>query len=87
MGLFGKKDKLQIIAFQSYGTDSHLYIRGRALEDEEIDLEQKGFLQLLWNTYKRFEADEIRNTPLTITLPDNSVINGVTDDEGYYLVD
>lgn len=36
MALF-KKDPLQIIAFQSYGTDTHFYLRGRALQHESID--------------------------------------------------
>ena len=87
MGFLGKKDKLQVIAFQSYGTASHFYARGRALEDEEIDLSQKGFLNLLWNTYKRFETDEIRNTPVTLKLSDGRTIDGKTDKKGYYLVD
>lgn len=82
-----KKDPLQIIVFQSYGTDTHLYIRGRALEDESIDLEGKHPIKLLINAYKRFDTDEIRNTPLLLKLSDNSVIETQTDDEGYFLVD
>jgi phosphatidate phosphatase APP1 len=85
MGLFNKKDRLQIIAFQSYGTETQLYVRGRALEDEHIDLAQKGFLNLLLNSYKRFKVDEIRNTPITITLPDGKVFSERTDEEGYFL--
>ena len=87
MGLFGKKDKLQIIAFQSYGTESHLYIRGRALEDEEIDLESKGWLSLLQNTWKRFKTDEIKHAPIIVTLPDKRTVQGKTDKDGYYLID
>lgn len=87
MALFAKKDKLQIIAFQTYGTNKHIYARGRALEDEEIDLSEKGFFSLLKNTYKRFETDEIRNTPMTIKLADKRIISGSTDNEGYYLID
>ncbi|MGP1992499.1 App1 family protein [Zobellia laminariae] len=87
MGLFGKKDKLQIIAFQSYGTDSHFYARGRALEDEEIDLSQKGFFNLIWNSYKRFETDEIRNTSVRIKLSDGRTLSGKTDKRGYYIFD
>jgi len=87
MGFFGKKDKLQIIAFQSYGTNSHFYARGRALEDEEIDLSQKGFFNLIRNTYKRFETDEIRNTPVTLKLRDGRTVHGKTGKRGYYLVD
>ena len=83
---FGKKDKLQIIAFRTYGTPSHLYVRGRALEDEEIDLSQKGIFQLLQNTWKRFGTDEIRNSRVRITLPDGKEVQGTTDNEGYYLL-
>jgi phosphatidate phosphatase APP1 len=86
MGLFYNKiDALQIIAFQSYGTDNHLYARGRALEDENIDLSEKGFFKLLLNTWKRFDADELRNTRLALKLPDNTVYYTDTDADGYYL--
>ncbi len=87
MGLFGKKDKLQIIAFQTYGTNAHLYLRGRALEDEEIDLADKGLFKLIRNTYQRFDADEIKHTPLNIKLSDGRSVSGETDDDGYYLID
>ena len=72
MRLF-KKDKLQIIGFQSYGTPSKLYLRGRALEDEEIDLEQKGFFNLLRNTWKRFETDELKLVDINAKIPDQTV--------------
>lgn len=87
MALFGKRDKLQIINFQSYGTDTHLYVRGRALEDENIDLAHQGLLRLLWNSFKRFETDEVKNTKLRLTLPDNRVFYTQTDKEGYYKFD
>lgn len=87
MGLFRQKDKLQIISFQTYGTKSHLYLRGRALEDEVIDLSEKGFFRLLKNTWKRFETDEIKNTKIKITLNDGRVILGKTNKDGYYLID
>lgn len=86
MGLW-PKDELQIIVFRSYGTNGHLYVRGRALEDENIDLSQKGFFPLLRNTWKRFETDEIRNAPIVLRLPDGRDIEGVTDSQGYFLVD
>ncbi|WP_289644946.1 App1 family protein [Maribacter aestuarii] len=87
MTLFGKKDKYQIIVFQTYGTQSHFYTRGRALEDENIDLEQKGILNLLVNFYKRFETDEVVNTSILTNLGDGTSISGKTDDEGYFLID
>ncbi len=87
MGLFGKKDELQIIPFQTYGTDQHLYVRGRALEDEEIDLAEKGWYAILRNTYKRFETDEIKKAPLKLLLPNGVSVAGNSDNHGYYLVD
>ncbi|WP_363323246.1 phosphatase domain-containing protein [uncultured Maribacter sp.] len=86
MGIF-KKDKLQIINFQSYGSTSRLYVRGRAIEDENIDLDQKGIFNLMKNTWKRFETDEIKNAPLKITFANGETVNGTTDGDGYYLID
>lgn len=83
---FLKRDKLQIIAFHGYGTEKRFYARGRALEDEDIDLGQKGAINLLLNTWKRFETDEIRNTPIRIVFANNKVVRGMTDDEGYFLI-
>ncbi|WP_338039042.1 phosphatase domain-containing protein [Maribacter litopenaei] len=81
-----KKDKLQIIAFNGYGTTDRFYVRGRALEDESIDLGQKGAFQLFINTWKRFETDEIRNTPIRVAFEGNHSLKGKTDNEGYYLI-
>jgi phosphatidate phosphatase APP1 len=79
-----KKDPLQIITFQSYGTDSHFYTRGRALEDESIDLEEQHILHLIANTWKRFETDEIKRVGLDIKLPNGKIIKVNTDDGGYF---
>ncbi|MCA0133345.1 App1 family protein [Winogradskyella alexanderae] len=82
-----KKDPLQIIPFDTYGTKEHLYLKGRALEDEDIDLDKKDWFSLLLNSWKRFETDEIRKTPLLVYLPNDKVLNCTTDAEGYYLID
>ncbi|MGB3607750.1 App1 family protein, partial [Psychroserpens sp.] len=86
MGWF-KKDPLQIISFQSYGTTSHFYARGRALEDESIDLEAQKIWHLAMNTWKRFETDEIKHVGVDIKLPNNKVFKAVTNDNGYFKVD
>ena len=87
MAWFGKKDPLQIIGFQTYGTQEHIYARGRALEDETIDLAQKGTIQLLLNSWKRFETDEIRHAPLSMHLSDGRRMGVTTDDHGYFVLD
>ena len=82
-----KKDPLQIIPFQGYGTHSRFHIRGRALEDEIIDLTHKSYFNLLLNSWKRFESDEIKHALLAIKLPDDRVFNVTTDSHGYYFLD
>jgi phosphatidate phosphatase APP1 len=82
-----KKDPLQIIAFQSYGTNTHFYARGRALEDESIDLESQKMLHLIVNSWKRFESDEIANVAIRIKLPNNTIIKATTDSRGYFKIE
>jgi phosphatidate phosphatase APP1 len=82
-----RKDPLQIITFQSYGTPSHFYTRGRALEDEAINLEDKGLFSLIINTWKRFETDEIKCVDLNLKLPNGRIFKTKTDDHGYFKVD
>ena len=81
-----KRDPLQIITFNSYGSDAHFYLRGRALEDESIDLEDKSWFRLLINTWKRLESDEVRNTRLEIKLPNGSIVKTKTNYKGYFKV-
>ncbi|MFM1877192.1 MAG: hypothetical protein RLZZ241_58 [Bacteroidota bacterium] len=78
------KDPLQILPFTSYGTADTLQVRGRALEDQAIDLAQKGTLQLLVNSWKRFEFDEICDAPLTLSLGNGQRFELSTDHNGYY---
>ncbi len=82
-----RKDPYQIIPFRTYGTSNHFYAKGRALEDENINLSAKGFFPLLYVAYKRFGTDLIKNALLEITLGDGRKIEARTDDQGYFLVD
>lgn len=82
-----KKNPLQIIAFKSYGTDSHFYVRGRALEDESIDLEHRNWFSLLINTWKRFETDEVKQAELEILFSNGTVLSSKTNDNGYFKVE
>ncbi|WJJ98255.1 App1 family protein [Algibacter luteus] len=82
-----RKDPLQIIVFQTYGTANHLYLRGRAIEDETINLEQKGAFKLLFNAWKRFETDEIKHAKLRVKIGDDRFYYVTTDNRGYFLLD
>ena len=86
MGII-KRDPLQIITFRTYGTNEHLYLKGRALEDEDIDLSQKGWFNLLVNSWKQFETDEIRHCDLKLQVTNTNIFELSTDAEGYYLLD
>ena len=81
-----KKDPLQIIAFQSYGTNTQFYLRGRALEDESIDLEKRSWLSLLINTWKRLDTDEVRHVDLMIKLLDGTILETKTNAKGYFKI-
>ncbi len=86
--LFSKKsDPIQIDGYQSYGTDNHLYVIGRALEHEGVDLKKKGVFAAFKNAYKQFASDELRHTKLRLTLPDDQVFYTTTDAEGYFKID
>lgn len=82
-----RKDPLQIINFRSYANASYFYLRGRALQDENIDLAKKSWFNLLLNTWKRFESDEIKHANLKIKLPNEEIIVVKTDDHGYFKVE
>lgn len=82
-----KKDPIQIIAFCSYGTANHLYVKGRAIQDEGIDLSKTDFFNLIWNSWKRFETDKVKNAQLILTLPDGRKLETRTDGQGYFLID
>ncbi|MBU2939983.1 DUF2183 domain-containing protein [Lacinutrix sp. C3R15] len=85
MSLF-TKNPVQIIAFQSYGTDKHFYLRGRALQDESIDLKEQGTFSLLLNSWKRLESDELKHVAITIKLPNGEVLHTISDNHGYFKI-
>jgi phosphatidate phosphatase APP1 len=84
---FRFKDPLQIIAFYTYGTNTHLYARGRAMEDENINLSAKSAWKLLLNTWRRFDTDEVGSSPVALVLPDGTKYDAMTDADGFFLID
>ena len=81
------QDPLQIHGYQTYGTNEHIYLLGRALEDEGVNLEKKGFVNAFKNAYHQFRSDELANAKLKIRLPDDRMLYSTTDAEGYFKVD
>ncbi|RXG21473.1 App1 family protein [Leeuwenhoekiella aequorea] len=82
-----EKDPLQIHGYQSYGTHEHIYLLGRALEDEGVNLEKTGFVNAFKNAYRQFRSDELSHAKIKVKLPDNRVLYTITDEEGYFKID
>lgn len=87
MAIF-QRDPWIIDVFRTYSGEFHLYVRGRALEDQPLKLyEQQTFYQTLRNTWRAFKTDEIRNIPVKMTLSNGEHFESTTDSEGYFLFD
>ncbi len=77
-----------IMPYRSYGTHSHLYIKGRVLDNEPLKIaKDPSFFRTLKNTYKRFDTFEIPNAPIELVLSEKIDRFSKTDDEGYFLFD
>ncbi|MAZ27911.1 MAG: hypothetical protein CL868_12655 [Cytophagaceae bacterium] len=82
-----ERDPLQIHGYQTYGTDKHLYLLGRALEEEGVNLDKKGLVNVFKNAYYQFKSDELPHVKMRIRLPDDRVFYSMTNSEGYYKID
>ena len=82
------KQNVRIAAYRSYGTRDHLYQLGRALDDDNLTMEEdQGFRRTLVNTYKQFDTDEIVGAEVALQLPNGAVLTTTTNKEGYFLFD
>jgi len=85
---FFKRDPWILDIYRTYSGNSHLYIRGRALEDQPLKhYEQQTFYQTLRNTWRTFKTDEIRNALVVLTLSNGKQFETRADHEGYFLFD
>ena len=79
---------IRIASYRSYGTRSHLYLLGRALDDDELKIQEE---QSLWytlkNTYKQFNTEEIAGVEILVQLPNGAALSARTNAEGYFLFD
>src|SRR5690606_966267 len=83
-----EKPKIRIAAYRSYGTRNHLYLLGRALDDDELNIrEEQSLLYTLRNTYKQFNTDEIGGAEVLLQLPNGVALSAKTNAEGYFLFD
>jgi phosphatidate phosphatase APP1 len=87
MALF-KRDPWILNCYRTYSGESHLYIRGRALEDQPLKhYEKQTFYQTLRNTWRTFATDQIRRANIVLTLENGNRYEARADYEGYFLID
>ena len=82
------KPQIKLSPYRSYGTRNHLYLLGRALDDDKLKMtEQQNFFRTLVNTYKQFDSDEIAGAEIALRLPEGTILTTRTNPEGYFLFD
>lgn len=82
------KPEVKLATYRSYGTASHLYLLGRAIDDDKLKMhEDQSFFRTLANTYKQFDSYEITDSEIALELPNGTVLTEKTNRNGYFLFD
>mgnify|MGYP003133619140 FL=1 len=81
-------DQVLITPYRSYGTHSHLYIKGRVLDNEPLKITQDAnIFKTIKTTYKQFDTFEIPDAHVDLSLPGKVQATTQSDDEGFFLFD
>jgi phosphatidate phosphatase APP1 len=87
-GLYKDINNALITPYRSYGTQAHIYLLGRALDDVPLKIvEDQSLLKTLINTYKQFDSFEIPEVEIELNIPGILSLTTKTDSEGYFLFD
>ena len=82
---YNRWQHLQVQAYRGYGTQEKLHLRGRVLDDHDIDPPQEG--QPAWknalNTLRRIETDEVPGARVQVQFQDQE-LEAETDDDGFF---
>jgi phosphatidate phosphatase APP1 len=82
-----KKDPVIVLPYGGFISNTRIVAHARILEDEGIEhSENDGFFKNLYNSYKRFETDEIENAKVIVSWGDEERVLR-SDHEGYILID
>ncbi|WP_224483163.1 App1 family protein [Robertkochia aurantiaca] len=85
--ILGRKKPVIVLPYQGFASDQQIYAKARVLEDEGIKHHQNdSLLKNLYNSYKRFESDEIKNALVRVHILDMEFTYR-SDKEGYIYVD
>ncbi len=87
-GVYRNIENVLITPYRSYGTQSHIYLLGRALDDVPLKIvEDQSFSKTLKNTYKQFDSFEIPDAEIELNIPGILSLTTKTDVEGFFLFD
>lgn len=82
------KPEVKLANYRSYGTHKHLYLLGRALDDDKMKMhEDQSIFRTLVNTYNQFDTYEVPNIEVALKLPNGAMLSTKTNAEGYFLFD
>lgn len=88
LGRYSNLEQVYIIPYRSYGTFSHLYLKGRVLDNEPLKIVQdQSVFNTVKNTWKQFDSFEIPQASLELQIHDKLKITSETNDEGYFRID
>ncbi len=76
------------MAYRSYGTSSHLYVKGRALDDVPLKIvSEQSFFRTVKNTFRQLNSFEIIDVQIELKIEDEVSLYTTTDGDGYFLFD
>ncbi|MEE2770784.1 MAG: phosphatase domain-containing protein [Bacteroidota bacterium] len=88
IGRYRNLEQVYVVPYRSYGTYSHLYIKGRALDNEPLKIIQdQSVFKTIKNTWKQFDSFEIPDAKIELQIRDQLDVLTKTNDEGYFLID
>ena len=88
LGRYRNLDQIYIVPYRSYGTYSHLYVKGRVLDNEPLKIvKDQSVYRTIKNTWKQFDSFEIPDAKMELIVPDKINLKATTGDEGYFLFD
>ncbi|APG60298.1 App1 family protein [Christiangramia salexigens] len=86
IGRYRNLEQIYVIPYRSYGTYSHLYVKGRVLDNEPLKIvKDQSVYRTIKNTYKQFDSFEIPDANMELVIPDKVNLKAQTNDEGYFL--
>lgn len=88
IGRYRNLEQVYVIPYRSYGTYSHLYVKGRVLDNEPLKLvKDQSVYRTIKNTWKQFDSFEIPDASIELIIPEKINLRTLTGDEGYFLFD